>query len=142
MELTQKALNYIKHSNIARCISSNFIITDLKRVIYTENYDSKYNYQYKYLSNNIITLINNWTHLPISEEISLVENNPKIKIINNDTEKYSAMMIFPIYLDKEIAGVVIYFREKGNYIKSSSKAPNTIRKLIMKFMGNDIFPIY
>lgn len=142
MKLTQKTLNYIKQSKISQCINSNFLIADLKRVIYTENYDSKFSYQYKYLSDNITSLIDMWNVLPISEQVSLIENNPTIQIVNDDTEKYSAMMIFPIYLNKQIEGVIIYFREKGNYISSSSKAPNTIRKWIMKFMGSDIFPIY
>lgn len=141
MKLTQPTLDFIKLSNISHCINSNFLITDLKKIIYAESYDSKYSYQSKQLSNNITSLIHKWSNLPMSEEISLMENNPSIQIVNNDTEKYSAMMIFPIYLDAKMAGVVIYFREKGNYIKSSSKAPNTIRKWIMKFMGNDIFPI-
>lgn len=142
MELTQRTLDYIKLSNISQCINSNFLIADLKQVIYTENYDSKFSYQYKYLSDNITSLIDMWNILPISEQVSLVENNPTIQIVNNDTEKHAAMMIFPIYINKQIEGVIICFREKGNYIKSSSKAPNTIRKWIMKFMGSDIFPIY
>lgn len=141
MKLTKQALDYIKLSKISKCIGSNFLIADLTKVIYTETYDSKFNYQSKYLSHNITSLINKWNILPVSEEIYLIENNPSIQIIDNDTEKYSAIMIFPIYLDKKISGVIIYFRENGNYISSSSKAPNTIRKFIMKCMGNDIFPM-
>lgn len=141
MELTKQALDYIKLSKISQCICSNFLITDLTKVIYTETYDSKCNYQSKYLSHNITSLIDKWNILPVSEEISLIENNPSIQIVHNDTEKYSAMMIFPIYLDRKISGMAIYFRGNGNYISSSSKAPNTIRKFIMKCMGNDIFPI-
>ena len=141
MKLTQKTLNYIKQSNISQCINSNFLIADLEKVIYTENYDSKFSYQHKYLSDNITSLIGMWNVLPISEQVSLVENNSTIKIVNDDTEKHAAIMIYPIYLNKQIEGIIIYFRKKGNYISSSSKAPNTIRKWIMRFMGSDIFPI-
>lgn len=142
MELTQQALNYIKLTNISHCIHSNFLITDLEKIIYAENYDSKYDYESNNLSQNLISLINKWNILPISEDVFLVENNPSLKITNNDTEPYSALMVFPIYLNKKIEGAVICFREKGNYIASSSKAPNTIRKWLMKYMGNNIFPIY
>lgn len=33
--------------------------------------------------------------------------------------------------------LTIYFRNYGNYITSSYKTPNTIRKWIMKLMKND-----
>ena len=41
----------------------------------------------------------------------------------------------------QLNGLAIYFRNSGKYIESSPKAPNTIRKWIMKFMGDEIFPI-
>ena len=41
-------------------------------------------------------------------------------------------MIFPVYANNKIDGLAIYFRNYGNYIKTSSKAPNTIRNWIMK----------
>ena len=75
------------------------------------------------------------------KEYNFFENQPNIKIIDTD-EKNILLLWFSQYIFKKIYnGLTIYFRNFGNYIKSSSKSANSIRKWIMKFMGNNTFSL-
>ncbi len=138
MQLNKNLISYLDKSNINETINSNFLITDLEKIIYTSTDERNNDYLLKTLNSDLISLIEKWNCLEMSEKIIFVENNPTISIINNDTHNYSAIMIFPIYIDAKIEGLAIYFRNYGNYINSSQKAPNTIRKWIMKFLESSI----
>lgn len=134
MELCPKLISYLDNCQIYKTLGSNFLLTDLERIIYSNTNDIYNCYCMRQLNIDIISLIDKWKNENTSLDTMLVENNPNISIINNDTCNYSAIMIFPIYADNEIVGLAIYFRTTGNYIKSSTKAPNTVRKWIMKFI--------
>ncbi len=102
MQLTKEVIDYISSINVPKSINSNFLVADLERIIYTATFSKNDYYMSNPLSKDIFLLIQDWNKLPISEDLFFMENIPNIKIINNDTEKYSALMIFPIYLDKKI----------------------------------------
>lgn len=145
MQLSKKVIHYLSTLGLPDSIKSNFLIADLEKIIYTAtDYSDEY-YSSKPLSTDLLALIEDWKKLPISEDIFFMENNSTKKIIHNDSQKYSAQMIFPLYVEEgedKLQGLTIYFRNYGDYIKSSPKAPNTMRKWIMSFMGKEIFPIY
>lgn len=140
MHLSEEVISYIQSINIPKSINSNFLISDLEKIIYTATYEDDY-YISKPLNNDLLALIEKWKQLPVSEDLLFMENDSTVKLIDNDIENYSAQMIFPIYLNNSIEGLVIYFRNSGKYINSSPKAPNTIRKWIMKLMGYETFPV-
>lgn len=142
MQLSEKTIQYLSTLGLPNSIKSNFLIADLEKIIYTAtDYSDEY-YFSKPLSADLLTLIEDWKKLPIAENIFFMENNPTKKIICNDTQKYNSQMIFPLYVEDKLQGLTIYFRNYGIYNKSSPKAPNTIRKWIMYFMGKEFFPIY
>ena len=142
MQLSEKTIQYLSTLGLPNSINSNFLIADLEKIIYTATDHLDECYYSKPLSTDLLALIEYWKELPIAENIYFMENHYPIKIINNDSQKYSAQMIFPLYVEDKLQGLTIFFRNYGNYIKSSLKAPNTIRKWIMRFMGKEIFPIY
>lgn len=104
MQLSEKVLDYIKFTSIPRTIKSNFLITDLEKVIYSttiEEEDKEY-YISKTLSNDLSSLIKEWSSLPISENLKLLQNSPCIDIIENDSKHYDSLMVFPIYISDKI----------------------------------------
>lgn len=102
MYLTQKALNYLEITKVPQCINSNFLITDLEKIIYTSNYDSTKDYKLNKLSKNMISLIQKWNNSPVSEEVFFMENNSSLEITPDTSEKCSALMVFPIYMNNKI----------------------------------------
>lgn len=101
MHLSEEVISYIKTVNIPKTINSNFLISDLDKIIYTATYEDDY-YISKPLNSDLLTLIEKWRQLPVSEDLLFMENNSTIKLIVNDIENYSAQMIFPIYLNNSI----------------------------------------
>lgn len=108
MHLSEEVIGYIKTVNIPKTINSNFLISDLEKIIYTATYEDDY-YISKPLNNDLLSLIEEWKMLPISEYLLFMENNSTIKLIDNDIEKYSAQMIFPIYLNNSIERISYLF---------------------------------
>ena len=108
MHLSEEVISYIKTVNIPKTINSNFLISDLEKIIYTDTYEDDY-YISKPLNNNLLSLIEKWKKLPISEDLLFIENDSTIKLIDNDIENYSAQMIFPIYLNNSIERIGYLF---------------------------------
>lgn len=102
MQLSEKVINYIKSTHIPISINSNVLISDLEKIIYTATFEQDKYYMYNHLSKEISSLIKEWNSLPISENLFLIENNSIKKIIINDKNSYSGLMIFPIYIDNKI----------------------------------------
>lgn len=102
MQLSEKALSYLSSIGLPAAINSNVLITDLENIIYTATVDLNDYYFSKTISTDLLTLIKKWQKLPVAEDVFFMQNNPSLKIINNDTQRYSAQMIFPIYLDNKI----------------------------------------
>lgn len=140
MILSKETIDYLSSLQL-KTINSNIIITDLKTIIYASTlYNDNY-YVSKPISNDLIELIKLWNEMPITEDLFYMENRSNIHITIEDKLDYNSLIIFPLYLDNKISGLAIFFRCFGTYLKTSVKAPNSIRKWIMKFMGNEIFPV-
>lgn len=143
MQLSDDVLKYLRLIQVLKTTNSNLLITDLNKIIYTTTYEKDSYYINQKISNDLTLLITKMNKLPIDEKVFVLENSPTIKLVDNDETDYSAVIILPIYLDNKIEGLTIFFRDNGAVysLNHSIKAPNTIRKWIMKYMGNDIFPI-
>ncbi len=137
MNVSKKCMELLNNFNIPR-LKSNFLIADLKNIQYgildntsnsVLNYD---NYWHKPLSQDMLDLVEEWKNKVFSENLFLLLNNNLKQIVKNDTIKYSAQIIFPLFIDDKLDGFAIFFRTNGDYILSSSKAPNTIRNFIQK----------
>lgn len=102
MELSKLTIDYISALNLPNSIKSNLLITDLEKIIYADTQYVDISYVSKPLSKDLLELINNWKGLPITEDLFLTENNPKKRIIDVNSETYSAQMIFPIYLNNKL----------------------------------------
>ena len=108
MHLSEEVISYIKTVNIPKTINSNFLISDLDKIIYATTYEDDY-YISKPLNSNLLTLIEKWKQLPVSEDLLFMKNDSTIKLIDNDIENYSAQMIFPIYLNNSIERIGYLF---------------------------------
>lgn len=102
MQLSNDAIKYIQSLNVPHSLNSNFLICDLEKIIYVDTDGLNEYYNSKPLSNDILSIINEWYKLPLSEKLFLIENQPNIKIIDTDEKKYSAIMIFPIYIQENL----------------------------------------
>ena len=102
MQLSTNAINYIESIDILKTINSNFLISDLEKIIYTTTYEQDEYYISKPLNANLLSLIKEWQQLPISENLLFMENISTIKLVDNDSENYTAQMIFPLYLENSI----------------------------------------
>ena len=112
-------------------------MSDLYQILYTTTNKLDDYYWHKPLSEDIKDLAVEWSYKEFSEDLFLVLNDNLKEIIENDSTKYSAQMIFPIYINKKLDGFVFFFRTSGDYIASSSKAPKTIRNFIQKQLNDE-----
>ena len=59
-----------------------------------------------------------WKDKEFSEDLFLILNNNLKQIVKDDNTKYSAQMIFPLFVDKKLDGFTIFFITKRRlYIK-------------------------
>lgn len=135
MLLNKNLLDYLEFTNVPKCTNSNFLITDLEKILFSSTCNSIKDCESLKLSENIINLIEKWSISPVSNDLFFVQNNPTFPITKNNLKKPSSIMIFPIYVKNKLDGLTIFYRNTGNYISTSSKAPNTIRNWIMKFLN-------
>ena len=85
----------------------------------------------------MLDLVEIWKKQTFSEDLFLLLNNNLKQIVKNDIIEYSAQMIFPLFIDKKLDGLAIFFRTNGDYIISSAKAPKTIRNFIQKELNKE-----
>ncbi len=135
MLLNKNLLDYLEFTNVPKCTNSNFLITDLEKVLFSSTCNSIKDYESSKLSESIINLIEKWHVAPVSNDLFLMQNNPTFSITKSNLSKPSSIMIFPVYVSNKLEGLTIFYRNTGNYISTSSKAPNTIRNWIMKFLN-------
>lgn len=137
MQVSEKCVDLLKNFNI-RMLDSNCLIADLESIQYgiidkksdsSLDYD---NYWHKPLSQDMQDLIEKWKDETFSEDLFLLLNTNLKQIVKGDNTKYSAQIIFPIFIDEKLDGFAIFFRTNGDYIISSAKAPKTIRNFIQK----------
>ena len=135
MQVSEKCIKLLNFLNTS-VLNSSILIADLKTIQYDimdEKQAVPYNtYWHKSLSADMLNLVEEWKSQKFSEDLFLILNKNFKQIVQNDNTKYSAQMIFPLFVNQKLDGFAIYFRTKGDYILSSSKAPKTIRNLIQK----------
>ena len=85
MQLSNDAIKYIQSLNVPHSLNSNFLICDLEKIIYVDTDGLNEYYNSKPLSNDILSIINEWYKLPLSEKLFLIENQPNIlmQLIDN-----------------------------------------------------------
>lgn len=132
MQITETLINYLKDSHLQ--LNSNVLLTDLNKIILADIFSFNDHYLNQPLNSELLDLIQDWKDKSYSNELSLILNNNPKKFIINDTTNYSAQMIFPIFHNDMLQGLLLFFRTNGNYIKSSSKAPRTIKFFIEKML--------
>lgn len=142
MQISEKCVELLHSFNLPS-LNSNFLMADLDKVLYgiideKNKVPLNYNdYCHKPLSNDLLALANEWKDKTFSEDLFLILNNNLKQIIKKDTTKYSAQIIFPFFVNRQLAGFAIFFRTSGNYIPSSSKAPKTIRNFIQDVLNEE-----
>ena len=125
MQLSKDLRNYLNSSYTF--IHSNILFTNLNKILLTYTNKLNDNYANKTLGKEILKLIDNWKNTKGFDDNFICINDSLYEIIENDKITYSAQMIFPIYHNEVLDGLIIFFRQQGNYIPSSCKAPKTIR---------------
>lgn len=134
MKLSQDLCNYLNCSY--SFINSNILLADLNKIVLTYTFDLNNYYANKILSNDILKIINKWKESKRFNNNFIWRNDFFYKIIEDDKIIYSGQMIFPIYHNNSLDGILIFFRQKGNYILSSCKMPKTTRDFAEK-MSDD-----
>lgn len=138
MHISEKLKKYLYDSKIV--CESNIIITDLENIKLVElnNNASSITSKDK-LSNDILNLIKNWNSYNIDKSnLFCIMNYYCIKLIENDTNNYSAQMIFPLFnKNNKLLGLIIFFRTSKNYILSSTKPINTTVKFTNDFINKE-----
>lgn len=132
MQITETLINYLKDSHLQ--LNSNVLLTDLNKIILADTFSFNEIYLDQPLNNELLDLIQDWKDKGYSNQLSLILNNNLKKFTTNDKANYSAQMIFPIFHNDILQGLLLFFRTTGNYIKSSSKAPRTIKFFIEKML--------
>lgn len=132
MKISKTIINYLSDSY--SMLKSNIIITDLSSIILSNNKElSCINTP---LSNELKKLIIKWKSSANSEQYLLLIDN-FINVCNNDSYSYMGQMIFPIFHNNKLDGLLIFFRDKQNFIQSSLKYAKTIKHFTQIFTDND-----
>lgn len=134
MKLSVDLCNYLNCSY--SFINSNILFSDLKKIVLTYTFDLNNYYANKKLSNDILKIIDEWKKCKKFNNNFILRNEFFYKIIEDDKTVYSGQMIFPIYHNNVLDGILIFFRQKGDYILSSCKIPKTTRDFAEK-MSDD-----
>lgn len=139
MHISEKLKEYLSNSKIV--CDSNIIITDLENIKLVEFIDNNTITitSNDKLSNNIFDLIKIWNSYNIDKSnLFCIMNYYCIKLIENDTNNYSAQMIFPLFnKNNKLLGLIIFFRTSKNYIFSSTKPINTTVKFTNDFINKE-----
>ena len=136
MQVTQNLLDYLHTCAITT--NNEIILADLEKVLIA-NASNNDIFKDKTLSGEIKKLGRNWTlDKEFTNNYFFANNAECIKLINNDNISYTAQLVFPIYHNNSLDGYLIFFRQVGNYISSSCKAPISCRKFVEIMSTNDI----
>ena len=139
MHISENLKEYLYNSKIV--CKSNIIITDLENIKLVEFIDNNTITitSNDKLSNNIFDLIKIWNSYNIDKSnLFCIMNYYCIKLIENDTNNYSAQMIFPLFnKTNQLLGLIILFRTNKNYIFSSTKPISTTVKFTNDFINEE-----
>ena len=128
MKTSLNLCNYLNSSY--SFIHSNILLTNLKEILLAYTYNKNNSYKNKKLSNDILEIIDDWKDAKKFDNNFICKNDFFYKIIEEDKTLYSGQLIFPIYHNNVLDGILIFFREKGNYISSSCKVAETTRNFV------------
>mgnify|MGYP001856786881 CR=1 FL=1 len=139
MHISEKLKEYLADSKIV--CASNIIVTDLENIQLVElsnNNVPKITPNDK-LSNDILDLIKKWNSYDIDKsDLFCVMNYYCLNLIKNDTNNYSAQMIYPLFnKDNKLLGLIIFFRTNKDYILSSTKPISTAVKFTNEFLNEE-----
>lgn len=139
MHISEKLKEYISDSKIV--CESNILITNLNSIELIEllNDNAPNITLNDKLSNDILDLIEKWNSRNIDKNNLLcIMNYYSLDLIKDDTNNYSAQMIFPIFnKDNKLLGLIILFRTNKNYIISSAKPAITTAKFVNNFINEE-----
>ena len=139
MRISEKLKEYISDSKII--CESNIIITNLESIELIELLnDSTPNITLNdKLSNDILDLINKWNSYNVAKSNLLcIMNYYCLNLIENDSNQYSAQMIYPLFnKSNKLLGLIIFFRTSKNYIISSARPAITTAKFINDFINEE-----
>ena len=139
MHISEKLKEYLADSQII--CESNIIITDLENIRLVEllNNNVPNVTPNDKLSNDILDLIKKWNSYDIAKcNLFCVMNYYCLNLIENDTNNYSAQMLFPIFNEKnKLLGLIIFFRTNKDYIISSTKPAITTAKFVNNFINEE-----
>lgn len=139
MHISEKLKEYLSDSK--NVCESNIIITDLENVQFIELLNG--NTQNITLDNNlsdeILDLIKKWNSYDIDKSnLFCVMNYYCLNLIKNDTNNYSAQMIFPLFnKDNKLLGLIIFFRTNKDYVLTSTKPVSTAVKFTNEFLNEE-----
>lgn len=139
MHISEKLKEYLADSKIV--CASNIIVTDLENIQLVElsnNNVPKITPNDK-LSNDILDLIKKWNSYNIDKsDLFCIMNYYCLNLIKNDTNNYSAQMIYPLFNAKnELLGLIIFFRTNKDYIITSTKPAITTAKFVNNFINEE-----
>jgi hypothetical protein len=132
MKISKTITRYL--SNSYSILKSNIIITNLSSIILSNN--EKISCINAPLSDDLKNLIAKWENCENSEQYLLLTNN-FIKICNTDPYSYMGQIIFPIFHNNKLDGLLIFFRNKQNFIQSSLKYAKTVKHFTEIFTDDD-----
>ena len=139
MHISEKLKEYISDSKIV--CESNILITNLNSIELIEllNDNAPNITLNDKLSNDILDLIEKWNSRNIDKNNLLcIMNYYSLDLIKDDTNNYSAQMIFPLFnKDNKLLGLIILFRTNKNYIISSAKPAITTAKFVNNFINEE-----
>ena len=135
MVLSKEIINYLQNTGLPSSINQNFLLTDFNKIIYAATFNDNAYYLNNTLSNDLIELINNWLNNS-SEDSYIIKSKNTLSIVQNDLKRYSAQLFLPIFEQKNLIGIAIFFRNYGDYIESSLKTPKTIKNFIQLHLNN------
>lgn len=136
MVLSKEIINYLQNTGLPSSINQNFLLTDFNRIIYAATFNDNTYYLNNNLSNDLLELISNWQSKNYSEDSYIIKSEDTLPIIQNDFKRYSAQLLLPIFEQKKLVGITVFFRNYGNYIESSLKTPKTIKNFIQIYLNN------
>lgn len=134
MKISKDLCNYLNSSY--KFINSNILMSDLKKIILTYTFNLDSYYINKNLDIDILSIIDEYKKYNCFNDNYIWVNNHFCKIIEYDKLKYSGQIIFPIYHNQSLDGLLIFFRQNYGYIASSCKAPKTTREFV-ELMSDD-----
>ena len=139
MHISEKLKEYLADSKIV--CASNIIVTDLENIQLVElsnNNVPKITPNDK-LSNDILDINKKWNSYDIDKsDLFCVMNYYCLNLIKNDTNNYSAQMIYPLFnKDNKLLGLIIFFRTNKDYILSSTKPISTAVKFTNEFLNEE-----